>query len=60
MQKVSKSLLYVIATVVTLIIVLPYIAIPQAVKAEDKQVNIQGKFYEFDEDSEYELAKLIL
>ena len=58
MQKVSKSLLYVIATVVTLIIVLPYIALPQAVKAEDKQINIQGKFYEFDEDSEYEITKI--
>ncbi len=58
MQKITKSLSYVIISVITLIIVLPCISFSQTVKAEDKQVNIQGKFYEFDEDSEYELAKL--
>ncbi|MBR1432203.1 hypothetical protein [Ruminococcus sp.] len=57
MQKITKSLSFVIVTVITLIIVLPCISFSQTVKAENKQINIQGKFYEFDEDSEYELTK---
>ncbi len=57
MQRYLKSLSYLMVSVIVIAIVLPCLSFPSIIaKSENKQI-INGKFYEFDEDSEYELTK---
>ena len=57
MQRYLKSLSYLMVSVIVIAIVLPCLSFPSIIaKSENKQI-INGKFYEFNEDSEYELTK---